>query len=134
MGFRMLYQRYPARFAKYGFPSSVKEFFGAVLMAAYWIGECTGLDFQVDEMQEYLASLQKEPKKVSSQSEKTYRYMMEWIQKHGSISPGAGAVGPPSIVICLNHLKLTSMGRSRWTPTGNRRNIMSAGKGRTGLG
>ena len=51
-------------------------------MAAYWMGECTGLDFQVDEMQKYLSSLQKEPKKVSSQSEKTYRYMMEWIQKH----------------------------------------------------
>ena len=82
MGFRMLYQRYSARFDEYGFPSPVKDFFGAVLMAAYWIGECTGLDFQLDEMQEYLASLQKELKKVSSQSEKTYRYMMEWIQKH----------------------------------------------------
>ena len=82
MGFRMLYQRYPARFDKYGFPSPVKDFFGAVLMASYWMGECTGLDFQIDEMQEYLASLQKEPKKVSSQSEKTYRYMVEWIQKN----------------------------------------------------
>ena len=63
-------------------------------MAAYWIGECTGLDFQVDEMQEYLASLQKEPKKVSSQSEKTYRYMMEWIQKnrkHFTWGRGSGA-------------------------------------------
>ena len=63
-------------------------------MAAYWMGECTGLDFQVDEMQEYLASLQKEPKKVSSQSEKTYRYMMEWIQKnrkHFTWGRGSGA-------------------------------------------
>ena len=94
MGFRMLYQRYSARFDEYGFPSPVKDFFGAVLMAAYWIGECTGLDFQVNEMQEYLASLQKEPKKVSSQSEKTYRYMVEWIQKnrkHFTWGRGSGA-------------------------------------------
>ena len=94
MGFRMWYQRYPSRFDEYGFPSSVKDFFGAVLMAAYWMGECTGLDFQVDEMQEYLASLQKEPKKVSSQSEKTYRYMVEWIQKnrkHFTWGRGSGA-------------------------------------------
>ena len=94
MGFRMLYQRYSARFDEYGFPSPVKDFFGAVLMAAYWIGECTGLDFQLDEMQEYLAGLQKESKKVSSQSEKTYRYMMEWIQKnrkHFTWGRGSGA-------------------------------------------
>ena len=94
MGFRMWYQRYPARFDKYGFSSPVKDFFGAVLMAAYWMGECTGLDFQVDEMQKYLSSLQKEPKKVSSQSEKTYRYMMEWIQKnqkHFTWGRGSGA-------------------------------------------
>ena len=94
MGFRMLYQRYPARFDEYGFPSPVKDFFGAVLMASYWMGECTGLDFQIDEMQEYLASLQKEPKKVSSQSEKTYRYMVEWIQKnrkHFTWGRGSGA-------------------------------------------
>ena len=82
MGFRMLYQRYLARFDEYVFPSPVKDFFGAVLMTGYWMGECTGLDFQLDEMQEYLAGLQKKSKKVSSQSEKTYRYMMEWIQKH----------------------------------------------------
>ena len=58
------------------------------------MGECTGLDFQVDEMQEYLASLQKGPKKVSSQSEKTYRYMVEWIQKnrkHFTWGRGSGA-------------------------------------------
>ena len=94
MGFRMLYQRYPARFDEYGFPSPVKDFFGAVLMAAYWMGECTGLDFQVDEMQECLASLQKEPKKGSSQLEKTYRYMVEWIQKnrkHFTWGRGSGA-------------------------------------------
>ena len=94
MGFRMLYQRYSARFDENDFPSPVKDFFGAVLMAAYWIGECTGLDFQLDEMQEYLASLQKELKKVSSQSEKTYRYMMEWIQKnrkHFTWGRGSGA-------------------------------------------
>ena len=63
-------------------------------MASYWMGECTGLDFQIDEMQEYLASLQKEPKKVSSQSEKTYRYMVEWIQKnrkHFTWGRGSGA-------------------------------------------
>ena len=47
---RMLYQRYSARFDENDFPSPVKDFFGAVLMAAYWIGECTGLDFQIDEM------------------------------------------------------------------------------------
>ena len=94
MGFRMLYQRYLARFDEYVFPSPVKDFFGAVLMTGYWMGECTGLDFQVNEMQEYLASLQKEPKKVSSQSEKTYRYMMEWIQKnrkHFTWGRGSGA-------------------------------------------
>ena len=94
MGFRMWYQRYPARFDEYVFPSPVKDFFGAVLMTGYWMGECTGLDFQVNEMQEYLASLQKEPKKVSSQSEKTYRYMMEWIQKnrkHFTWGRGSGA-------------------------------------------
>ena len=53
-----------------------------------------GLNFQLDQMQEYLASLQKEPKKVSSQSEKTYRYMMEWIQKnrkHFTWGRGSGA-------------------------------------------
>ncbi len=45
-------------------------------------------------MQEYLASLQKGPKKVSSQSEKTYRYTMEWIQKnrkHFTWGRGSGA-------------------------------------------
>ena len=94
MGFRMLYQRYLARFDEYVFPSPVKDFFGAVLMTGYWMGECTGLDFQLDEMQEYLAGLQKESKKVSSQSEKTYRYMMEWIQKnrkHFTWGRGSGA-------------------------------------------
>ena len=94
MGFRMLYQRYPARFDEYGFPSPVKDFFGAVLMTAHEMERCMGLDFQLDEMQEYLASLQKEPKKVSSQSEKTYRYMMEWIQKnrkHFTWGRGSGA-------------------------------------------
>ena len=82
MGFLKIYQRYPARFDEYGFPSPVKDFFGAVLMTAHEMERCMGLNFQLDQMQECLASLQKELKKVSSQSEKTYRYMMEWIQKH----------------------------------------------------
>ena len=94
MGFLKIYQRYPARFDKYGFPSPVKDFFGAVLMTAHEMERCMGLNFQLDQMQEYLASLQKEPKKVSSQSEKTYRYMMEWIQKnrkHFTWGRGSGA-------------------------------------------
>ena len=134
MGFRMWYQRYPARFDKYGFSSPVKDFFGAVLMAAYWMGECTGLDFQVDEMQKYLSSLQKEPKKVSSQSEKTYRYMMEWIQKTRSISPGAGGSGATRMVSCPNPLMLTFMGRSRWTQWEAAEILCPQGKGGADLG
>ena len=63
-------------------------------MTAHEMERCMGLNFQLDQMQEYLASLQKEPKKVSSQSEKTYRYMMEWIQKkrkHFTWGRGSGA-------------------------------------------
>ena len=94
MGFLKIYQRYPARFDEYGFPSPVKDFFGAVLMTAHEMERCMGLNFQLDQMQECLASLQKEPKKVFSQSEKTYRYMMEWIQKnrkHFTWGRGSGA-------------------------------------------
>ena len=94
MGFLKIYQRYPARFDEYGFPSPMKDFFGAELMTAHEMERCMGLNFQLDQMQEYLASLQKEPKKVSSQSEKTYRYMVEWIQKnrkHFTWGRGSGA-------------------------------------------
>lgn len=119
MGFRGLYQCYPVRFDKYGFPSPVKDFFGAVLMAAYEMGECTGLDFQLDEMQEYLASLQKEPKKASSQSEKTYQYMVEWIQKnrkHFTWGRGSGAtqycdLSQPSNVDIYGKIQMDANGK-----------------------